>query len=120
MSIHAQGAGARSEPARLLIMVGGAISELVLSECAVALRRKFGFQWDVIAEAIADLRIVTEPVRPIDIDTHEAAVALARPYGSGFHDSLIVASAFEAECDTLHVTEQDLSARGRGPVGSDR
>ena len=65
------------------------------------LRRKFGLEWDTIAEAIFDLRTVLDPVRPIDIGTHEAAVGLAGSHGSSFDDAPIVASALEAGCDTL-------------------
>ena len=52
-----------------------------------------------------------DPVRPVTIDTHEGATALARSHGFNFYDSLIVASALEAECDTL-LTE-DLQAGRR-------
>ena len=41
-----------------------------------------------------------DPARPIDIGTHEAAVALAGSYGLSFYDALISASALEAGCDT--------------------
>ena len=45
----------------------------VLSEFASVLRRKFGFEWDVITEAIANLRTALDPVRPIDIEIHAEA-----------------------------------------------
>ena len=109
--IYAQGTGAKSEVARQTILAGGVISVQVLSEFASVLRRKFGFEWDVITEAIADLRTALDPVRPIDIETHTEAVTLARSHGFGFYDSLIVASALEAGCDIL-LTE-DLQAGRR-------
>ena len=109
--IYAQSTGAKSETARMAILAGGVISVQVLNECAAVLRRKFGFEWDAVAEAISDMRIALDPVRPIDVGTHEAAVALARSYGFGFYDALIVASALEAGCDTL-LTE-DLQAGQR-------
>ena len=83
----------------------------VLSEFASVLRRKFGFEWDVIIEAIADLRTALDPVRPIYIEIHTEAVTLARSHGFSFYDSLIVASALEAGCDIL-LTE-DLQAGQR-------
>ena len=109
--IYAQSTGAKSETARMAILAGGVISVQVLNECAAVLRRKFGFEWDAVAEAISDMRIALDPVRPIDVGTHEAAVALARSYGFGIYDALIVASALEAGCDTL-LTE-DLQAGQR-------
>ncbi len=92
--IHAQGADAKSETARQAILAGGVIGVQVVNEFAAVLRRKFGLEWDAIAEAVADLR-----------------TALARSHGLDFYDSLIVASALEAECDTL-LTE-DLQAGRR-------
>ena len=109
--IYAQGTGNKSEVARQTILAGGVISVQVLSEFASVLRRKFGFEWDVIIEAIADLRTALDPVRPIYIETHTEAVTLARSHSFSFYDSLIVASALEAGCDIL-LTE-DLQAGQR-------
>ena len=89
---------------------GGVIGVQVLNECASVLRRKFGLEWDAIAEAISDLRIALDPVRPIGIGTHEAAVALAGSHGFGFYDAPIVASALEAGCHTL-LTEDPQDGR---------
>ena len=109
--IYAQGAGAKSEVARQMILVGGVISVQVLNEFAAVLRRKFSLEWEVIAEAIADVRTALDPVRPIDVATHTEAVSLAHTHRFSFYDSLIVASALEAGCDTL-LTE-DLQAGQR-------
>ena len=94
--IYAQGVDAKGETARQAILAGGVISVQVVNEFAAVLRRKFGLEWDAIAEAVADLRTALDPVRPVTIDTHEGATALARSHGFGFYDSLIVASALEA------------------------
>ena len=109
--MYAQGSGAKSEVARRAILTGGVISVQVLNEFAAVLRRKFGFEWDVIIEALADLQTALDPVRPISIETHTEAVSLARSHGFSFYDSLIVASALEAGCGIL-LTE-DLQAGRR-------
>lgn len=109
--IYAQSSGAKSEVARQAILAGGVISVQVLNEFASVLRRKFGFEWDVIIEALADLQTALDPVRPISIETHTQAVSLARSHGFSFYDSLIVASALEAGCGIL-LTE-DLQAGRR-------
>ena len=109
--IYAQGTGAKSEVARTVILTGGVISVQVLNEFVAVLRRKFGFDWDVVAEAVADVRAALDPVRPLDISTHTEALTLATSYGFNLHDSLIVAAALEAGCDTL-LTE-DLQAGQR-------
>ena len=109
--IYAQGGEDKGEVARQAILAGGVISVQVLSEFASVLRRKFGFEWEVITEAITDLRTALDPVRPIDIETHTKAVSLARSHGFAFYDALIIASAVEAECDLL--LSEDLQAGRR-------
>ena len=88
----------------------------VLNESAAVLRRKFHFEWDVIAEAIADVRIALDPVRPIDVAIHTEALALACSHGFSFYDSLIVASALEAGCDTLLTEDLQTGRRIAGPT----
>ena len=109
--IYAHGADEKSETARQTILAGGVISVQVLNEFAVVLRRKFRLEWDVIADALADVRAALGPVRPVDVEIHLNAVSLARSHGFSFYDALIVASALAAGCDTL-LTE-DLQAGQR-------
>ncbi len=99
--IHAQGPGARGDAARRLLMDGGIISVQVLNEFANVLRRKFRLEWNIVAAAVADARELFDPIRPLDIETHEAAMELASAHGFSFYDSLIVASALQARCETL-------------------
>lgn len=106
--VYAQTSDPKAVAARQAILAGGVISVQVLNEFAAVLRRRFKRDWDEIAQAVADVRITLDPVRPISVETHEAAVDLARQHGFSFYDSLIVASALEAKCDTL-LTE-DLQA----------
>ena len=72
-----------------------------MNEFAAVLRRKFSFEWEVIVEAIADVRTALDPVRPIHVATHTEAVSLAHTHGFSFYDALIISSALEAGCDTL-------------------
>jgi len=109
--IYAQEHGTKGEIARDAILTGGVISVQVLNEFVSVLRRKFGFEWDVVEEAVADVRTALDTVRPMDVSTHAEALALARSYGLNFYDALIVAAALEAGCDTL-LTE-DLQAGQR-------
>lgn len=106
--VYAQTSDPKAVAARQAILAGGVISVQVLNEFAAVLRRKFNRDWDVIEQAVADVRITLDPVRPISVETHMAAVDLARQHGFSIYDSLIVASALEARCDTL-LTE-DLQA----------
>ena len=99
--VYAQGPGAKGDAARGALMDGGVISVQVLNEFANVLRRKFRLEWKDVAGAVADVRELFESIRPLDIETHEAAVALAEARGFSFYDSLIVASALQAGCETL-------------------
>lgn len=106
--VYAQTSDPKAVAARQAILAGGVISVQVLNEFAAVLRRKFKRDWDEIEQAVADVRTTLDPVRSISVETHAAAVDLARQHGFSFYDSLIVASALEAKCDTL-LTE-DLQA----------
>lgn len=112
--VYAQGPGAKGDTARQVLMDGGVISVQVLNEFANVLRRKFRLDWKIVVAAVADVRELFESIRPVDIETHEAAMALAEAHGFSFYDSLIVASALQAGCETL-MTE-DLQAGRR--IGS--
>ena len=112
--IYGQEAGAKSETARRVILAGGVISVQVLNEFAAVLRRKFGLEWAVIADSLADVRTALDPVRPIGVEIHTSAVALARSHGFSFHDALIVASALDAGCETLLTEDLQASRRVNG------
>ena len=108
--VYAQTDDPKGEAARQAILAGGVISVQVVNEFTAVLRRKFRLDWHAIAGAVADLRTALDPVRPVGIDTWTAAVALARQHRFSFYDSLILASALEAGCDTL-LTEDLQSGR---------
>ena len=109
--VYAQGPGMKGDKARQALADGGVISVQVLNEFANVLRRKFRLEWRVVTAAVADVRELFDSIRPLDIETHEAAVTLAEAHGFSFYDSLIVASALRAGCETL-LTE-DLQAGRR-------
>ena len=109
--VYAQEPGAKGDTARAALEDGGIISVQVLNEFANVLRRKFRLEWRVVTAAVADVRELFDSIQPLDIETHEAAIALAEAHGFSFYDSLIVASALQAGCETL-LTE-DLQAGRR-------
>ncbi|MCY3672390.1 MAG: PIN domain-containing protein [Alphaproteobacteria bacterium] len=109
--VYAQGPGIKGDKARQALTDGGVISVQVVNEFANVLRRKFRLEWNIVAAAVADVRELFDSIRPVDIETHEAAIALAEAHGFSFYDSLIVASALQAGCETL-LTE-DLQAGRR-------
>lgn len=109
--VYAQTADPKGETARQVIAGGGTISVQVLNELANVLRRKFGLDWDEVAEALEDVKATLGPIRPITLETHTAALELSHQHGFSIYDSLIIAAALEAGCSRL-LTE-DLQAGRR-------
>ncbi|HSU07057.1 MAG TPA: PIN domain-containing protein [Acetobacteraceae bacterium] len=87
--------------ARALLAAGGVISVQVLNEFASTAHRKLKRSWAEIAATLAIFRKLCRDVRPIGVDIYEAALEIAERDGIAMYDALIVASALEAECDTL-------------------
>ena len=108
--VYAQCVGTKSEKARHVVLEGGIVSVQVLNELTNVLRRKIGLDWNEIAEVLEDVKTALDPVRPIGLETHVAALDLSRDNGFNFYDSLIIAAALEADCDQL-LTEDLQSGR---------
>lgn len=113
--VYAQQRGAKAEKARELLAAGGKLSVQVLNEFAVVSRRKLGKKWDEIGEAIDDTLALVDPPVSITLDTHRAAMSLARDHDLSFYDALIVASALDCGCDTLF-SEDMQNGRSFGTV----
>jgi len=99
--IYAFSDDARAIVAEALLDRGGDISVQVLNEFANVARRKLGFDWRQIEQALAAIRTLARAIHPIDLETHTDAIALAQRYGFSFYDALIVASALRARCKVL-------------------
>ena len=91
---------AKANRAEELIADGGTISVQVLNEIANVARRKMAMSWTETHAFLSMIRGLL-PVQPITIDIHESGLALAERYGLSTYDSMIAASALEADCDTL-------------------
>ncbi|MDO8465487.1 MAG: PIN domain-containing protein [Gallionella sp.] len=76
------------------------ISTQVLSELANTLSRKFGLTFDVVAQAVAEVRDACTVV-PVMPETITQALALAQKYRYSYYDSLILAAALSTGCETL-------------------
>ena len=91
----------REAIAARLLAAGGTISVQVLNEFAAVARRKLGLSWPEVAQALDAMRALCPPPLPITLATHEAALGIAGRLGYRFYDSLVIASALEANCATL-------------------
>jgi len=92
--------GAKADQAETAMAGGGSISVQVLNELANVARRRMGMSWSDVRAFLAAIRAVLT-VRPLTLETHETGLALAERYGFSIYDSMIVAAAIEAGCDTL-------------------
>lgn len=95
----------RTETAEALLAAGGIVSVQVLNEFVATARRKLGMSWDEITEAADAIRALCPSPLAITAGTHDAALRLAPRYGFHFYDALIVASALEANCETLYTED---------------
>ena len=92
---------ARSEAARALLARRGTISVQVLNEFANVAFRKLHRNWPEIVRALAAIRVLCAPPRPLTVATHEAGLAISGRTGCRLYDALIIAAALEAGCATL-------------------
>lgn len=77
------------------------ISVQVLNEFANTVRRKMALDLGEIVDVLGRFRAIYEIV-PLTTDIHDHALQIAGRYGFSIHDSLIVAAALDAGCDTLY------------------
>jgi len=92
----------RQSVAAGLLVAGGTISVQSLNEFAAVARRKLRLSWQETTKALAAIRALCPPPLPITLTTHDAALGIAARLGYRIYDSLIVASALEANCATLY------------------
>ncbi len=100
--VYAYSTDPKRARAQALVAEGGIISAQVLNEFTSVLRTKQKQDWPIIEAAIRSVRFQFNDILPLTVDTHEAAIALARAHGFSFYDALIAAAAIEANCDILY------------------
>jgi predicted nucleic acid-binding protein len=111
--VYAVTSDPRKVQADHILRGGGIVSVQVLNEFANVARGKLRYGWADIDRALNHFKLSFEAIRPITLDTHSAAIALARDHSLSFYDALIVAAAIEAGCDTLY-SEDMQHARSIG------
>jgi predicted nucleic acid-binding protein len=84
---------------------GGYVSIQVLNEFVHVARRKLRHDWPQIELALGLFRASFDDVVSVTLNTHTAAVSLARDHRLSFYDALIIASAIEAGCDILYTED---------------
>ena len=79
---------------------GGVVNVQVLNEVANVLRRKRTRSWDEVVDFLGELRELLD-VRPVTLREHRIGLSMIERYRFATFDSMIVAAALVAECDTL-------------------
>ncbi len=92
--------GPKAPQAEALIAQGGAISVQVLNEALVNCLRKTRMDMAEASEFLHGVRQLCE-IRDLSLRTHDVGLALQQRYGFSVYDSMIVAAALIAGCDTL-------------------
>ncbi|HEX8623906.1 MAG TPA: PIN domain-containing protein [Allosphingosinicella sp.] len=98
--VHLAGADEKALMAETLVAKGGTISVQVLNELTLVWRRKYGYSWDLVRETLWSLRTLLE-VSPLGVDTHDLGLSIAERYRLQIYDSLLLASALLAGCETF-------------------
>ena len=87
--------------ASLLLHFQSKISTQVLSELANVLSKKYSFSWQQIASVYKELTNLFDIVL-IKPESVRKAIEISEQYRYSYYDSLILASALEAECSILY------------------
>jgi len=99
--VYAFTADPRAAVAQGLLERGGIISVQGLNEFTSMARRKLAMTWAEVLESLAAIRTLCDTILPIDIETHAEGLRIAEYYGYAMFDTLIIASALRANCNTL-------------------
>jgi len=101
----------RGPAAEAIVEAGGIVSVQVLNEFVNVCRQKLKLEWPRIDEARQILKNLLDPPIPLTSEVHESAVVLSRSHGLAFYDSLIVAAAASANCQTLYSEDMQNGRR---------
>ena len=78
------------------------VSVQVLSESANIMRRKLGFDGSAIRAVVNRIGQACSNVQPLTLETLNLGLNIVDRYGFSHYDSLIIAAALQADCDTLY------------------
>jgi predicted nucleic acid-binding protein len=99
--VYAFSTDPRSAKAERLLATGCTVSVQGLNEFANVARRKLGMSWRETMDALAVIRTLCARIVPINLETHETAMTLGSRHGFSIFNSVMLASALEAGCQTF-------------------
>jgi predicted nucleic acid-binding protein len=92
----------RTEAAETFLAGGGVVGVQTLNEFVAVAVRKLLMPWKEVLEALAAIRVLCPSPVPLTVETHDAALRIARRHGYHIYDSLVIAAALDASCGTLY------------------
>lgn len=99
--VYAFSHDSRAVPARRLLGEGGYVGIQSLNEFANVALRKLKMNWSEVDDALHSITKLCRAVAPVDLELHRSGLAIAKRYRLSVFDSMIVAAALAAQCDTL-------------------
>jgi len=97
-----------------LLAAGGITSVQVLNEFANVARRKLGFDWAQIEDAVAAVCVLLPDPAPLRLQTHLRALKMAERFDVSFYDALVIATAVESNCAVLYTEDLQHGQRIEG------
>jgi predicted nucleic acid-binding protein len=97
-----------------LLAAGGVTGVQVLNEFVSVARRKLGFRWPEIEQAVAGICVLLPDPAPLGLQTHVRAVQMARRFDFSIYDGLIVAAAIESGCRVLYTEDMQHGQKVEG------
>lgn len=91
----------RWKAARELLSLGGLFSVQVANEFVDVSRRKHGWSWDQVSQALDAVRLLLGDPLPVTYETHARGLVISARYGFRIYDSLVLGAASLAGCRTL-------------------
>ena len=99
----------------LALLANKPVISIQLNETANIMRRKLGFDVPVIRVVINRISQECGSLQPITLTTINRALDIVERYGFSHYDSLVIASALQADCSTLYSEDmqhgQDIDNR---------
>ena len=101
----AAGLDPRRDRAQELLIGKPHVSVQVLNEFVDVCRRKVKLTWDEIKAALVVIEELCHPALSVSIELHRSALEISIRRGLRIYDSLIIAAALAAGCDTLYTED---------------
>lgn len=91
----------RAVVARDLLERGNGIAVQSLNEFTLVARRRLLMSWHEVRMSLEAIRVVSTGPSPLTVEVHEHGLRIAERYRLRVFDSMIVAAALTAGCNTL-------------------